>query len=191
MARLRAATASAHRTVEAAMPALDPTLTRARYERLLAAFYGLYAPLEPLYLAAAGAPATAGLALVDRAKLPLLARDLAVFGHAAAALPALPRCRALPVVASPSAALGVLYVVEGATLGGRVILRHLRGALDLDPSRGAAFFHGYGTHTGAMWKRFTAHVESAPELDLEAAIEAARATFTAFTHWLLAARVRA
>ncbi len=191
MARLRAATRTGHAAVEAAMPALDHTLTRERYARLLVAFYGLYVPLEERCLAGASAAATTALTLADRAKVPLLAVDLAFFDHPAAVLAALPRCAAVPAVASPSAALGVLSVLEGATLGGQVILRHLRATLGLEQRSGSAFFHGYGKHTGAMWTRFTAHVEAAPGVDMDAAVQAARATFAAFTAWLLAVQARA
>ena len=51
-------------------------------------------------------------------------------------------------------ALGVLYVVEGSTLGGRFILKNIREALQFDASNGAAYFAGYAEETGPMWKSF-------------------------------------
>lgn len=49
--------------------------------------------------------------------------------------------------------LGYFYVIEGSTLGGRVILKHLQSRLDLgeDTTR---FFAGYGEETGSKWKAF-------------------------------------
>ncbi|WP_116787967.1 biliverdin-producing heme oxygenase [Flavobacterium psychrotrophum] len=51
-------------------------------------------------------------------------------------------------------ALGVLYVIEGSTLGGRVILKNINGVLGHDAEKGAAYFSGYGGQTGSRWKAF-------------------------------------
>lgn len=50
-------------------------------------------------------------------------------------------------------ALGYAYVVEGSTLGGRVILKHLNQTLQLGEN-GTRFFAGYGAETGSFWKAF-------------------------------------
>ena len=51
-------------------------------------------------------------------------------------------------------ALGCLYVLEGATLGGVLIARHVRASLGFDGDAGSAFYLGYGPRTGAMWRGF-------------------------------------
>lgn len=51
-------------------------------------------------------------------------------------------------------ALGYMYVIEGSTLGGRVILKHLRSKLGIDENKNGAFFAGYGLLTGSTWKNF-------------------------------------
>ena len=51
-------------------------------------------------------------------------------------------------------ALGYMYVIEGSTLGGRVILKHLQSKLGIDENKNGAFFAGYGLLTGRTWKRF-------------------------------------
>lgn len=51
-------------------------------------------------------------------------------------------------------ALGILYVIEGSTLGGKVIYKHLQKTLGLNEESGAAYFYGYGDHTGELWKNF-------------------------------------
>lgn len=51
-------------------------------------------------------------------------------------------------------ALGVLYVVEGSSLGGRVILKNVEAVLGFDSTRGAQYFSGYGATTGSHWKKF-------------------------------------
>jgi len=50
-------------------------------------------------------------------------------------------------------ALGYAYVIEGSTLGGRVILKHIANALKLE-EKGTKFFNGYGAETGRFWKGF-------------------------------------
>ena len=51
-------------------------------------------------------------------------------------------------------ALGILYVVEGSTLGGRFILKNLETIDGLDQGNGVAYFTGYGNKTGSQWKLF-------------------------------------
>lgn len=52
-------------------------------------------------------------------------------------------------------ALGHMYVMEGATLGGRMILQHVQKTLGLDEhTGGTCFFAGYGAETGSRWKSF-------------------------------------
>ena len=53
-------------------------------------------------------------------------------------------------------ALGIFYVVEGSTLGGRFILKNVQQALGFDAENGAAYFAGYGNQSGSMWKAFLA-----------------------------------
>lgn len=50
-------------------------------------------------------------------------------------------------------ALGYAYVIEGSTLGGRVILKHVGNVLKLE-EKGTKFFAGYGAETGKFWKGF-------------------------------------
>jgi heme oxygenase len=188
MQKLREATRVAHASIEASLPLFAPTFTRAHYVRLVEAFYGFYAPLELRIADAALLHSARGahLAIRGRAKAPLLVDDLLALGKTSAQIEALPRCTALPRVASASRVLGALYVLEGATLGGQIISRHLRDRLDLEKSSGAAFFVGYGEATGVMWKRFAAQVDGYASLDIDAAIGAAIETFETLERWLIA-----
>lgn len=85
--------------------------------------------------------------------------------------------------------LGCLYVIEGATLGGRVITRHLQNQLGTTPDSGGAFFDGYGAETGSRWKAFctmlSQYADHSADEDRQAAIVAgANRTFETLTHWL-------
>ena len=51
-------------------------------------------------------------------------------------------------------ALGIMYVIEGSSLGGRVILKNISGALGHSEESGARYFAGYGGETGSHWKNF-------------------------------------
>lgn len=53
-------------------------------------------------------------------------------------------------------AMGYMYVIEGSTLGGRMLLKHVRDTLGFDETKGGRFFAGYGADTGMMWKNFLA-----------------------------------
>lgn len=55
-------------------------------------------------------------------------------------------------------ALGIVYVLEGSTLGGRFIIQNIQKTLHLSPSNGAQYFYGYGQHTGSMWKAFLSNL---------------------------------
>lgn len=53
-----------------------------------------------------------------------------------------------------SAAWGILYVLEGSSLGGQIITRHYGKTLGLTPETGLSYFNGYGEKTGEMWTSF-------------------------------------
>ncbi|CAA9335075.1 MAG: bacteriophytochrome heme oxygenase BphO [uncultured Gemmatimonadetes bacterium] len=160
---------------------MDPALGLARYREIVAAFWGFHAALEPRLRAVDGLDAL-GLD-AGRRKLPLLETDLRALGADPARLPVadeVPRVDGLP------AALGVMYVLEGATLGGRVISRHL-ASQGIGPDTGGAFFAGYGDATGEMWKAFAAAIGGYAEAHPESAgamVRAADETFTLLERWL-------
>lgn len=55
---------------------------------------------------------------------------------------------------SPSFAMGLMYVIEGSTLGGRVILKNTEKTLGFNADEGGKYFAGYGARTGPLWKSF-------------------------------------
>ena len=55
---------------------------------------------------------------------------------------------------SEAFALGILYVVEGSTLGGRFILKNVSKLPKLSGEKGVSYFNGYGDKTGSFWKSF-------------------------------------
>ena len=65
---------------------------------------------------------------------------------------------AFPHPHSRAEALGMLYVLEGSTLGGRLILRTLAAKGVSDPD--LAFLDPYGSESGARWREFLAVLEN-------------------------------
>lgn len=55
---------------------------------------------------------------------------------------------------STAFAMGLMYVVEGSTLGGRFILKNIQEHLGFNEENGASYFSGYGNKTGSVWKKF-------------------------------------
>jgi heme oxygenase len=176
--RLRAATADCHQRLEASLNLLRPSFSRTEYVHLLSAFYGFYSPWEAEAWPLLRQTSTM---LDERRKTPLLKEDLGFFGIDAAQVE---RCEALPRLQSAAAALGSLYVMEGATLGGQILFRHFAATLDLD-RQGLTFFYGYGPNTAGMWRRFREEVAAfATPANQSAIAESAIATFESMRQWL-------
>ncbi len=76
--------------------------------------------------------------------------------------------------------LGAWYVMEGSTLGGRFIARHVETVLGLEPGVGDAYFRGHGEATGGLWRETTALVAAMPDELSDVLIAAAKRTFIAF-----------
>jgi heme oxygenase len=183
--RLKQATAARHAAVESRSVLLDRQLSRATYRECLRRFFGYYAPLE-LRLLRSQAWHGAGLAYGDRQKTPRLSQDLAALGVTPEELAQTPLCHALPDLRSTARLFGCLYVIEGATLGGQIVTRHLQASLGVTPQSGGAFFSGYAEHTGSRWKAFGAHLTEfalASGADDEI-VASANETFETLDRWL-------
>ena len=156
MAALRAASWPCHQALERRIDVGSRFTDRGRYQSHLARLWGFCSVLEPGLDAAALQAALPDLEA--RRKTPLLARDLAALGVTPQELAALPRCTHLPASPDVSAALGVIYVFEGATLGGQTLLPLVHRRLGL--VQGIAFLSSYGDQVAPMWERFGAALES-------------------------------
>jgi heme oxygenase len=173
---LRQACAERHEAIEALLR-LDETLERAHYVRVLSGF-GAFLPcwegrLRPRL------PWRLQGWFDDRSRLPMLQRDLAALALAPADV-ADPVAELL--LLDRAALFGSMYVLEGSALGGQVIARRVQQQWGLGPDNGAAYFHGWGRHTGALWADFRERLVHELGTDAEArdsACAAAVATFDA------------
>lgn len=177
--RLRFETAVDHLAVEGALPLMNVGLDRAQYAACLGRIYGVVAAWEEQ--AAAVAPGWMRAMLVARQRAGLLRLDLAWFGETRRdyGRPSLPEMNDLPSV------FGSMYVMEGSTLGGQVIARHVEAALDLREGEGDAYFRGHGKDTGPMWKQFCEVLQHrVPDSDTDAVVLSAKAMFAVFGAWV-------
>jgi heme oxygenase (biliverdin-IX-beta and delta-forming) len=182
LSELRAATGDAHASIERQVPLLARVVSADTYRWYLRAMLGFHAPVESA-LRALGPDFEANVQLARRSKVEALRADLASLGETGP----FGTCSALPRVASRDHGYGVLYVLEGSTLGGLVLKRHLDSVLDI--THASRFLHVYGRDVSAMWKAFgdalEAHAARA-DTDRLAVREAASQTFATLERWLIA-----
>lgn len=165
--RLREGTQADHQRLEDRLGILERIATPAGRRELLVRFWRLHAEAE-----AALAPWLApvpGLDFEARRRTTVLRQDLAELGIS------LPPAGAPPAVRSLAEALGRMYVLEGSTLGGRVIRRHVaeRG----EGFDGLGFLDPYGADVGLRWRSFLGVLEATGAVASDDALAGARAGF--------------
>ncbi len=184
--RLKAETSAQHKQLEAKLDLLSPELSRESYSRILEKFLGFYEPLEAQLLYRKEWQEL-GLDPSPRRKTMALKRDLAALGLDESAVRLIPRSAhsSLPRLDAMERCVGCLYVVEGATLGGQFISKHLSALLGVGPQNGGAFFTGYGSQTGERWREFRSFCEAYASggQDQDQIVEGARDTFQKLAAW--------
>jgi heme oxygenase len=184
IAGLRAVTWPSHQRLEKRLDVKARFTKADAYRAHLERMWGFCAAIE-----ASLRPESFGGSLPDydaRRKLPLLMHDLLAIGAQPSHVASLPRCEAVPNTADPAAAFGCIYVLEGATLGGRTLLPLVESHLGLTAARGASFLASYGDNVAAMWRNFGIALDAwcgVPERQVSAA-RAAVGTFDALAAWL-------
>ena len=180
--RLRTETAAEHQAVEDTLDLLSPALTRDRLVDVLTRMHGFWLAAEASLDAwAATDPAdAAGVDWPRRRRAALFAADLAALGAPDAT--ARPE---LPALEDTDAALGRMYVLEGSSLGGVFIDRHLATLPQLAAVGRLSAFSPYGERTGAMWHAFRTATRAriAGGGNADRLVTAARETFGALAGW--------
>lgn len=197
MLQLRDQTRVAHAAAERseyARAILGQRLTPAAYETQLAAYREIYAALERA-LATTPTVCVAEVWRPQMAKLSHLELDLHQLrrmwglddgGPHRANAAAIARSLTESVFAwlghAPHALLGPLYVLEGSTLGARILRPHVLAALGLE-SQGANYFNACVEHGESNWKQFKTRMNGVA-LDADQrrqVVEAAKRTFESLT----------
>ncbi len=148
--RLRSKTSHSHKKLESlpiSASIVSPDVTRAAYVYYLVLMHDIVKETEEKIF-----PILDDVIadLDERRKLPLLENDLIFLDHR--------KHHTIPVFGnkpiSVAFALGMMYTVEGSSLGGRFILKNIQNALGYDEQNGAQYFAGYANKTGNYWKSF-------------------------------------
>ena len=184
---LKDVTRDSHLALERQMPLLDPALRPETYRHMVQQLFTYHRPLEAALLSSPGF-AELGIAYAERAKTVRLARDLEASGLSIRDIEQLCDCESLPPLAHPSHIFGCLYVLEGATLGGQIVARHLLASLGLTADSGASYFSGYGVDTGPRWKAFCGLLTAyaARTDDQDDIVAGANATYATLSAWMRA-----
>lgn len=169
-ARLKDATADAHRQLDRNLMAFD-LKTASGYRRFLEASAGALLPLE-------AALVESGVDDIvkdwpSRSRSDAILDDLTQVEGGLHLMPA-------PAAFSRSALFGTLYVLEGSRLGARFLLKAVTRSADPAVGRATAYLgHGAGE---PLWEKFLALLtHEAPHLDEEEVVEGARSAFGVFS----------
>jgi len=176
--RLRREAEADHRAVEDVLPLIHEALDTAQYLRCLQRIYGVVAAWEQWALEVA--PDWLLPMVIARQRSELLKLDLAWLGATGRD----DRRPVMPEVSDLPGLLGMMYVMEGSTLGGQLIARHVEAAFHFSEGRGTAFFRGHGDRTGQMWKEFCELLKvHVTDDQTYLVVKAARAMFTPYGQW--------
>jgi heme oxygenase (biliverdin-IX-beta and delta-forming) len=168
-----------HDAVEQSVPLMDDELDVDTYVSCLRKLHGIITAWEEW--TAPDAPAWIQTLLGARRRGQLLTLDLAWFGvdPPGGAKPTLPEMR------DTASLLGAMYVIEGSTLGGQLIARHVELVLALTTGQGNAYFCGHNERTGQLWKEFCDALRTkVPDGETDTVIAAAKAMFGVFRSWM-------
>ncbi|WP_374679691.1 biliverdin-producing heme oxygenase [Hydrocarboniphaga effusa] len=181
-ASLKEETAVEHQALEDQLDLMRPGLTREHYIGTLQHFLGYVEPYERA-LQQFAPPDLADL-VKPRLRCSQLVADLLQLGVSPGVIDELSRHSAFTDMGDKARWFGRFYVMEGSTLGGRVLGPHVARQLNLAPGAGNAYFLGHGAHTGPMWKAFRERMaDSLAWTEYPATIAAARDCFVDLGRW--------
>jgi heme oxygenase (biliverdin-IX-beta and delta-forming) len=182
---LKSETADLHLSIESVMPLLRADLTLAEYRSHLIKMLGFYTPLEARlsqYVQEFGD----GLSIARRFKTQWIHADLIALGESTIDLAESSKNAGISKISSLPKCVGILYVIEGATLGAQVIRRSLLNNLNLDNTR-MHFYNGYGSETLTMWQSLRSQAQNAvKDSEYSESGASARETFRLLLEWLRA-----
>ena len=154
--------------------------SKKEYADLLKAFYGFYLPTEKMILRYINSSHLEDFP--TRRKAEKLLNDIISIVEVSDDIQ---ECQTIPEITGLAQAAGVMYVLEGSTLGGQIISKMLNTKLNLN-NKSLCFFSAYGDSTMQKWSEFT---EFLNELTLDTSKEnnlltAAKDTFVLLDKWM-------
>lgn len=183
--KLRAETRADHDRLEAlglSGKIMDRTLSLGEYKKLILVQYIVHKELEALLEENGVEELFPALEYGERRKMPLLEQDVEELEMKRSEIWAEEPAGKLPHLQKPYGLLGCVYVMEGATLGGMVIMKALKKNDQLSGIDNFYYFGCYGGDTGSRWKNFLEILNeegNRPDAQ-EAVVEAAKETFQYF-----------
>jgi len=175
--QLKDSTQASHQALEKKMVSIIKKIrTRQDYVNFLKLMYGYYSALERRVQ-----EYVSEMEIGKRRKAERLLEDISYFESTST--PDL--CNELPPISSHAEALGAMYVMEGSTMGGKIIARMIEGQAGINGPSGFSFFNGYGEETGKMWEEFKLFLNKPlDELEKLNLILTANRTFRTFYNWI-------
>ncbi|MET0292594.1 MAG: biliverdin-producing heme oxygenase [Steroidobacteraceae bacterium] len=179
---LRSRTSRLHRETERALDLKRAASSLPEYQRLIARLLGFYEPLEEQLFSRPDSTVSRSIDLEARRKTPALRADLALLNPDRKV--GVSACTYVPTFATDAALAGAWYVVEGATLGGKIIADYLSRQLGLGPRTGAAFFDCYGEQRQGRWDEYCDFLSSISDRDVDEVANGAVELFDSMRRWL-------
>ncbi|WP_316799299.1 biliverdin-producing heme oxygenase [Pedobacter frigidisoli] len=178
---LRTETAACHKELESLMyvnEIMNNSLSIEQYKKLLTINYIIHQKLENKLANMLDADLASDLDMNSRLKLSALEKDLTYWNIDSLTLPGLNFDLFIPEK-NNAEVLGALYVLEGATLGGNMIKRHILANPNFKDEEGGLNYYGvYGDELSAKWKSFVSILnDTVSEADYERCIASANHTF--------------
>lgn len=164
---------------------LSGTADKEHYKDVLKTFYGFYYPLEQK-LESLPDWKNYDFDITKRRKAPMLMEDMKTLGITDEEINEIKMCENLPTMGNLGQALGTMYVVEGATLGGQIVANKLNETLGYNAGNGASFFNSYRENLRPMWKEFSDFINNYSEENgiSDPIVDASDETYHRFNEWL-------
>jgi heme oxygenase (biliverdin-IX-beta and delta-forming) len=188
MALLKSETSTAHRQLErnrSLSRLFQSDYSISEYQELIGKFYGYFSAIEPLIFN--DLKIENSQVLRHRSKTPSLANDLALLEVNGSTLTSRSCCENLPLLDSFARRMGALYVLEGSTLGGRIISKHLKEHFGEAIKDKLNYYQSYGDNLMSEWAAFqqfmTDHFDGKTD-EITEVVSAAIETFSCLDSWL-------
>ena len=156
------------------------------YRKLMRALHGFYAPLDRQIARVLAERPALGVAYSYARRSEILARDLQDLGFSAEEIDHNDRCEQAAQLVSAASLGGVLYVIEGAMLGGATIDRAVKPLLSAKSTDGRGYWAWCRSENGHRWRMTLEFLERlcADGTSLDDLCLGAESTFLALSEWL-------
>jgi heme oxygenase len=165
---------------------LDGSLQRSEYHALIKRLHGFYEPLDDAVLAALADNDVSTPPFWYEKRSRLIAQDIRDLEGDHDKVSTGPTCREIAEVVTPKTVGGVLYVVEGATMGGALINKAAERLLSTDNTLGRRYWDWCRVEGRNRWRitlQYLDHLQSSAS-SLDDLVSGAKDTFRLLDDWL-------